>query len=305
MFNEEYKMEFINSETQNEEYKKLLITYYEMVEMLEIKLGKDLSNFSAREIEAYYKSLFSKSLERLDIINNSFLKYTQFMIGKGLVNDRINHYQELNTQLLLSFLATTDDDIISRKELLKLINTLQNDCHKFLILGLFEGIYGTYYSEFYELTMDNFNGNTLNLPNRKLKISNELLALAESSSEEYTYIKNISAGSGVRSSVRYFDSADKRILKDKIGIINPSKKGRRLQSELDVCRRFLGCEAITNKGLRESGRIEMINTLHKKEPDKDIKQLILDNRNVIEDRYGNFSNNSINNFILKYEKYLE
>lgn len=307
MYNSECKREFLKGETRNSDYMEVLISYFNLIENHENNNGKDLSNFSMQEIERFYKSIFSKSLERLIVLNNCYMRYTKYMLKKGLVADQQNHYAELDRRVLNSFLATTGSDIISKADLYKQLNRLNNACHQFLILGLFEGIYGKNYSEFYELTMDNFEGDILHLPTRNLKVSQKLISYAELSSEEYYYYKIDFGGlSNAVSETRRFIQNDKRIIKELFGTKDDdSRRGRRIQVHLDRCRRYLRCDALTAKGLRESGRVEMIKDLIKENPDKNIRDVILENREKIVKIYGNFTNNSVSAFLLKYENYLK
>ena len=134
--------------------------------------------------------------------------------------------------------------------------------------------------------MDDFNGNEVRLPSRTLIVSDELVYLARKSSETYTYI---AYGSVCRD--WDFDEDDKRIIKNKKGSRNVDavSYNHKLALNLQRISNRYGSPVFTRAMLHESGRIEFINNIIRKEH-IDADTVIRKHKEEINIRYGNIYN---------------
>lgn len=307
MYNQEYKEAFIKTEySVDDKYINTIITRFNKIAPYEENLGKDLSNFSIKEISEFYSSLMYRSVENLENFNLLFGRYTRYMLSQNLVSDSQNHYDEFDIAMLMKCLdySTIAGKIITREELESEIKELLNPCDQFLLLALFEGICGQGYSDFWELEFSNFEGNIVHLPGRDLEVSSKLVNLAEKSSEEYEYIVF-----GDKEYIRHLKEDDHRILKDKLGNkvdADDITKIQRVRTRIAIIKKNLDNKSwCASKNLIESGRIDMIKKIMIRENINNLEDLLLNKkiRQEIKYRYGELTNNSISRYVLKYGKY--
>lgn len=268
------KQEFIiEVMPRNPNLERILTYEFATLKSYEKELGKEVSNFTVKEILDYYKLLFSHSVDTLVSLNGRLRAYAEWSLRHNLVKDNQNHFEEITPELLNQCVnqGFYDQGIVSRSDLLVQIRRFKNYCDKFLVLGIFEGLQGKGMCDFWDLTIDDFEGNIVTLKtNRKLVVSDELVSYARKSSEEYDFYSV--SGSGETQDFR-FKEGDERIIKAMWNTVVPKEtdtilarrmlnKLCRLQKEYDV--------PYTRVLLHESGRINMIKELQEEnEPWKD------------------------------------
>ena len=137
----------------------------------ELEKNKDVCNFSAKEIENMYKTWNVSSLESLFVYNSNLSLYTQWCQEEGLVEDGMNHYAEFDKMSIKNLINKSlfNMRIVTREDVLNWCKSLDNPVDAFVILGMFEGIYGAKYSDFYTLTLDDISGNILTIANENNK----------------------------------------------------------------------------------------------------------------------------------------
>ena len=254
----------IEAETRNPLLKRILAYEFLMLKPYEEELGKDVSNFTVKEILDYYKSLFSHSADTLNVLNGRLRAYAEWCLRHNLIKDNQNHFEEISPELLYQCVnqGFYDQGIVSRSDLLVQIRRFKNYCDKFLVLGIFEGLQGKGMCDFWDLTIDDFEGNIVTLKtNRKLVVSDELVSYARKSSEEYDFYSV--SGSGETQDFR-FKEGDERIIKAMWNTVVPKETdtilARRMLNKL--CRLQKEYDApYTRVLLHESGRINMIKEL--------------------------------------------
>lgn len=254
----------IEAQTRNPDLKRILAYEFMMLKSYEEELEKDVSNFTVKEILDYYKSLFSHSVNTLTSLNGRLRAYAEWCLKHNLIKDNQNHFDEINLDLLDQCVnqGFYNQGIVSRSELLTQIKVFKNYCDKFLVLGIFEGLQGKGLCDFWDISMEDFKGNIVTLKTkRKLEVSDELIKVAEKSTEEDTFFSV--SGSGETQNY-YFKEGDNRIIKamwntvvsketDTILARRMLNKLNRLQKEYNV--------PYTRVLLRESGRIDMLKKL--------------------------------------------
>lgn len=260
--------EYIRSvEHRNVNLRMQLESDFRKVKPFEEAYGCDVYDFDLQEILSFYTSLHSRSTNTLANLNANFTGFVDFCIDRHLSKSNINHFRAVTYELLSTCVndAYLNEGMVTRKELLTRIGKFSNPCDKFLMLGIFEGLGGTGLKDFFDLRLENFqNDGTVILTgtNRRLKVSKELRTFAEDSAKEYTYVPVKAKGD--KWSV-HFKENDTRIIK---AINNASDEETPLIMRGRLHRKLARLQElyeypVSRALLRESGRIHMLEKLHK------------------------------------------
>lgn len=298
MFNEKVKQEYIDIMKENgKTVEDSLIKKFNKIASYEEKLGKDLYDFSVSEILTYYKSLFSNSLTTLNAVNSYYSRYAAWCLSNGLINDDQNHFAEITTGMLETCLNNSrmQDSILSREEILDLIDELQNPSDQFMILASFEGLT---LEDMYYLRKEDIKSDSFVLHSgREFKVSSKLIALAEDAINEY----NRYDLEGNIDKIHAYDPGDLGPIKRRVGTVNTdiNSFGRSTLTRFRYIQEKYGYD-ISRASICEAGRIDYIINLKGNES---ILVEITDKKQLIEDRYGRFY--SIKRWLNQYGKYLE
>ena len=283
-YNHEQKERYFSErETSYRMIRSIGRTFFNITKEYEERLAKDCSNFTVNEILNMYASCSTRSWEQLLNFNSQLKIYTSWCIKEGLVADNQNHYEELDKRDMYNCLniGLKESMILTRKELEKGINKMLNPSEQFLALAFFEGFGGARYKDFYELSMDQFKGNVVDLGNRKLTVSPLLVAKAEESAEEYIkYNEDGPLRAGYR-------TTDPSVIKDSSNAYTDTemKNVRRIQRRITAMENKYG-KAYGYVGLRNSGRIHMIKEFMKQDKCDDVRTTYDTHKSEIEKRYG-------------------
>ena len=151
----------------------------------EEQLDKDVYNFTVYEILNMYKTWNIKSLDTLYVMNNRLSQYTQWALEQNLVIDSQNHFLEINRDMLLGCInmIAQQNRIVSREQMIAWCSKLPNACDKFIFLGLYEGLNGKDYEDFWNASIDDIDKEkkTIRIKRGNLPISTELIEYAEES----------------------------------------------------------------------------------------------------------------------------
>jgi len=284
MFNEDRKLQFIEENNlhkteHKQNFVSLMTRWFEKVSFDEEAKGKDLCNYTSKELLELYKSMFIGSYDMLVVIHNYFNVYAAWCLKRGEVYDGINHFAEISLKKLGECIDNTVayNKIVSRNDLLEFIETLCVD-DAALLLGLFEGLT---FEDFNVLEGKHVKRNIVQIPEgRKLRVSDELARyLVESAN---TYTKHGIIGREV-----YLDEDDRRVIKN--------LKQKRLGEEPDrymkyrnVLRTIKGRARygwISATGLPQSGVIDMLKTYMETE-NKSLQAVADEHIDEIRLRYG-------------------
>jgi len=274
---------------------------FENTSTYEDRLGKDVCNFSPYDIEDMYKTMNISSYESLKTLHSNLNQYVHWCLKERLVNDGLNHFNELDGKQLLNYVNKTmfDRRILSRDFLIEKIKELPNPSDGFIILGLFEGIRGIEYSDFENISINQINGNTLKLKSgREICISDELKNLSYQSADEFTYY---STSGTLSKKVELVGSTD-QILKDYPNV-KGGNYGNRFAQRLKRILNFMDLSWMRSKQFLESGQIEFVK---KRAAELNIttKEYMSKNRSEIENQF-NLTAFNISGFQRKYEKFLD
>lgn len=271
MFNEEQKNAYIEQKLETTTLNKYFLpNAFRQSCPFESELGKDLSNFTATEIENMYKTMNFASLSSLVVINNAYSLYAGWCLSAlHNVEDSQNHFLEFSTETLKGLINCLDRDkkVISRATLLSQISVLKNPSDKFLMLALFEGIKGRDYEEIWTLKENDVDAVrcTMNTKRGVKKYSPELCRYARESSIETVYhsFREKSDDSwDYGRDIPFYES--NLVVKQYVNIHdeNPSnyRQGRRIYSKYVRILKFLGLTAMLPNDIYNSGLIHYINT---------------------------------------------
>ena len=152
MYNEEQKKRYLDT-IPDEKYRNLITRYFTSVAQYESMCERDLCNLTVQEILLHYRLRCTTSLEMLMVLNNAYANYTDWCLSQGLVEDSQNHFREITNEALIGCINTGlhQKKILSRKEILDICNSVANPVDAYVVLGLFEGIYGRNCRELYFL----------------------------------------------------------------------------------------------------------------------------------------------------------
>ena len=303
MFNEGQKLEYIeDNRYTNLHLEVFMPRLFGQTEPIEKRKNKDVAEWTSGEIVEYYKSLCRISLDSLANLHSQFRKYAEWCWFKHLLQDNQNHFEEINRDILQTCLnvGAQNSSILTRKQMENEISILLNARDQCLVYAFFEGIQGKQFSELTELSIAQLDGTTLHLATRTIPVSEKFAELMRESSEEYKYY---SYGDSGRELV--FDKTDKRVFKSlpNASADTQQKKRQRLYSNLLRVKTHIGNPCINATSLIESGRIDMIRALMKKEGSSDIAQTIKQYEKDIFNKYGNIHN--VTAYLLEYGRYYE
>ena len=262
MFNEDIKMRYIKYKTDNVVVDKYYLpNTFSNAEKFEMDLGKDLCNFTVKEIENMYRTLDFYSYETLLNVNSIFSQYTMWCINEGLVSDSQNHYMEFDRPRLLNMVNNTmlSQRVVDRETIIKWCQELPNPSDAFLLLGFFEGIRNLEFGDIKRNDI-NINNNAIYLKERDKEIifSNTLCNYGIISSNLDTYS---SLSGAMVHSVKFIESG--KVIKDYPNCDEiPTEKQvkQRIRNRMSRIFKYLGINDYTSTtSIRDSGIIEFIN----------------------------------------------
>lgn len=297
--NEELKQRYIQ-ETSN----KFVEPYFAKAKSYEDKLGKDLAEFSVREITDFYKLMCSPSVDFINNINCQFRLYAAWCQAQNMLSDNQNHYNEIDYKVAMSCvnLGLLKDKIITREKLLGLLLKLaENPVDQFIPLAIFEGICGDQCKDLLALRKaDVEKGKVTIKENQDIIMSDELVKYGRRAANEYTYYNNASLGKRREFAL---DPSDDRIIKKVIthGGQDEEVHYSTIQKKLRKMQDILGVAGFTVKALKESGRLHLI-TETMKQYNCNMEEAIMKNKDI-EGIYGEIQ--SYKAYVYKYSVALD
>ena len=209
MYNEQRKQEFIaknNLHSNKQSFITFMSRWFKASSFTEELKGKDICEFTSKEIVSFYKSQFIGSYDTLLSLHNYLDTYSTWCNKNGWIPDGINHFPEVKSFMLAECVDKQQlhNKIITREALLDYIDNLPSD-DAVLLLGLFEGMN---LDDFHWIEAKHLHGNILNIPKgRKLRVSDELARYIVKSANEYTKY-------GAKGRQIFFNEEDRRVIKD-------------------------------------------------------------------------------------------
>lgn len=298
-YNEDFKFQYLQeSQPRNIHVKTTVDVLFRRIKPIEYKLGKDLYDFTTKEIIEFYKWLSTPSLESLMVMNNQFKLYTVYALSKKMVKDNQNHYAEIDNSTLAKCVnyGLVQNRIITRKELIDILESedIENVSDRVIALAIFEGIAGKELVELNHMEPEDINKKTQMIKlygGRELKISEKLMNWCFESANEYNFYNSLT-----KKPNKYYLSTDTRIIKrlSNSTVDTDHQRHKTINRRLDAMIDRTNCFAFTVGSLKESGRLEMIKEL--RESGMDL-HAALTNKEMIY-RYGRIP--SLKRYCIKY-----
>ena len=244
--------------------------------IFEEKLQKDVSCFSSLDIKEMYKTIGFISPESAANFNAQLSSYTTWCISENLVPDYQNHYLEIKEFYQFVNIKSAKRKIISRDDIIKKTSHM-NECDRFAMVAIFEGINGLNRQELINLEINDVDRNNLTIHvhgteydkykdewvpyERDVKVSPELIEMAYESYEMQTYTAvsgrtfkiNDNSAHVIKSFTNFKDDSDMLY------------KGRRLYFRLEKALKDTEFKDISINSIAESGKIWKINEIAKRE----------------------------------------
>lgn len=290
MYNEEFKMQYLKDDSSNKNLNNFMPTIFEKIGKFEEEYNKDLCNFNIEEIENFFTSLSTSSINRCLNIRSQFIKYCIYCEERNMIDDHQIHWEEADRQFIINCInyGKRIEELVTRDDLLKTLNHLENGRDKFIPLAIFEGICGNRYRDFVSLTLDNFTVKKdkyiINVNGHKKEVSKQLYYYAEEAAESYVlYSERFPNGRKV------FNDSDNRVVK----ISKCSKLDyqfeelaylHKISNIISSIKNKTGKGFITQSALVNSGRLYYIYV--NKPKDTDINSYISKNRKKLSDLFG-------------------
>ena len=307
MYNETIKNRYIQ---EKESTTNMPIGYlgrqFNKSESFEEKLNKDICNFTAYEIMDFYKTINITSLESLVVLNSHLSMYTQWCLQQNLVPDCQNHFDEIDSDILIGCINTTtlEKSIITRKTLNIWLSKLNNPSDAFVMLCLFEGIKGKDFCEIANMKLSDFSGNTVKLcTGREMVVPDKLIELAEITDKTMEY-RAVS-----RTNMKVYPLEEEGYILKKYtntqDEVSDYQRGRRIYQKL--LRNFADLEVadyMKANSLVESGKIDYINRRAQEEGMSGKDFLFSDFVDEIKDKYDYDMRRLKLSFCRKYGEYL-
>lgn len=301
MYNEKDKLRFISSINVDQYPNYYWDALFAKSEAIEETYGKDLYNFSKKEIMSLYKYFDSKSFDFLRVTNFNLIKYIQWALQEALIIDGQNHYAELTAEEISGCVNKfgLDESIITKAQLFEILNRIVSARDQFILLALFEGIKGMNYCEIINANINDINGNKMTLSTgRTVEVSKDLVRIATDAAKEEKYISP-----GGREYRLYGDyGAIYKYTKDN------STEEDKIRRFPKACRNLLNAlgvsQYVTINSIFTSGLIDKINQFA--DQNNTSAEEVLRNEKYIEylsNQYG-YNRDITKSFIIKYKDYL-
>lgn len=303
MYNEEFKMQYLKDDSSNKNLTTFMPKIFDTIGKFEEEYNKDLCNFNIEEIENFFTGLSTSSINRCLNIRSQFIKYCVYCEERNMIDDHQIHWEEADRQFIINCInyGKRLEELVTRDDLLKLLNRLENGRDKFIPLAIFEGICGNRYRDFVDLTLNSFVENKGNyiikLKDKEKEVSKQLYYYAEEAATTYVlYSEKFPNGR------RVFAEDDNRVIK-----INKNSNLdfrfeelaylHRISNILSSIKSKTGKGFITQSALVNSGRLYYINT--HKSINTSIFDYISQNRKLLSDLFGRIQ--SIEGIVEQYK----
>jgi len=254
---------------------------------IETLYNKDCCNFSVNECLELFKFMSIRNLDSLINTKIDLMSYTTWAITETLVDDGINHYDEISIEILTSCVDKNafDKSILSRDELIQFVSKLQNPREAFVIMCFFEGISGVEYEEIIKLKMSDIKDHICNTcTGRKITVSDDFIKYAKLSNAANEYYLN-HGGAECAECLEPSEYIYKNITNR---TKNTSITGtyRRMRTTMLRLFKERGYTSVTSNSIINSGAIELVNKLAKQH-NISSKDVLYDPElfNIISDKY--------------------
>lgn len=230
---------------------------FKVCDEFQIKLGKDLYDFTFVEIKDMYKTLNGRTIQSLRNRNSSLKLYTEWALSENLVKDRINHYSEMTTKDYEDCMniVAINNRYLSKEDVYNILDLIVNPCDQFYLLALYEGLGEGYNEDIVKLTLSDFDEDnlTVKIGNNTRKISKKLYYIAEEAANTYYYV------SSDERRIKMVGEKEDTIIKDRGVVLQPHLRVRKMNVRFIKIFKLAGIEDwISFSAISDSGKVNWI-----------------------------------------------
>lgn len=192
LYNEQQKLEFIKF-YQGDSNNNFIRTIFEKIKYDEEFRGKDISEFTEKEILETLNSFNTSSINSLRVKTSILRTYASWCETNGYISNNINSFVGIGGSDLERCVNqyARKNKLISYEQLFNMCSDLPNPVDKFILMGIFNGIRGKNLNELGFLRRKDLHEDYFDLQTRKIKVPFSLYAVAMESveAEIYVYMK--------------------------------------------------------------------------------------------------------------------
>jgi hypothetical protein len=192
LYQREYKNLYLTSNYEDVDTvrvtKQLFINSYN----LEMKVDKDLYDFTYQEAKEFLYSLKAKTTDSLRNLISKLSKYLDYAIRQGVSNNKINYYKKLSKEKSMFVDREAEENMIfDRDEIMEMTLNADNAQDGVILALLFEGLsHKNEFEELTELTIDDvdLDNNEIILEDRTIPMGHETkMAIKDAYDQERKY----------------------------------------------------------------------------------------------------------------------
>jgi len=256
MYNVDKKLEYEeychkNGDTRSFKYFEYLFDY---CEEFEIEFGKDVSEFTSEEISKMYSD--DKKFKTLNVL---IVKNSQYNRYANWATDGNSSFAEYTRDVLRRFVNIEDRNkkIVTREDVLEVVDSFINYSDQLLVLGIFEGLKGNNFRDLLNIKIQNVNFtiNTVDIESRLdgfVHISDKLAGIIKKCMSERGYTNTL----GFEYAYEPSDYIYKyRSLNDDIRTLDPDDASHKLRTHYNYVTKDTKLKDISVVDLQESGKI--------------------------------------------------
>ena len=196
MYNEEQKDRYIKfKESTSAGSAHILRCIFNKSEKLEEINGNDVYNFTRSQVEDLLYYVGAGTYYTVSLYYYGYSQYVGWALTQGLVRDGQNHFNEIEYSTLPIYINKNIQKsvIITRDELFNIIMPLENPRDKLFMVSCFEFGVGEAYKDFLNMKWSDVDENnlTLQLQERRVKVSREWIEIAREANETDFIITNV------------------------------------------------------------------------------------------------------------------
>lgn len=195
-YNYDFKMKFTNTRYR-EKTRKVVRALFRKSAKFELSFGKDLYDFSADELEEFFRSLQAKTLRSIQNSISTVEQYIRFAIKNNKTTYKVNNATLFNSREHTEKLIDKDAEehmIFDKKEIMDMAKNSDNAQDGVIPALIFDGVSSKkkHNEEFYELVnLKNedidWNNNEIVLEDRRIPMSKETVELVRDAIKENIY----------------------------------------------------------------------------------------------------------------------
>lgn len=148
----------------------------------ERKFRKDAANFTLEEAELFLYSQMSAGVYNIQNICVIMSVYTDFAIGENASVDNINHWRQVRNYQ--KFVNRAGMPQITRQSVAALCAEAGDPLLTYVLWAVFDGVGARDVGEIVSLRMSDFDGNWVNVGERRFQVSGQLLEAAREAQEQ-------------------------------------------------------------------------------------------------------------------------